>query len=236
MRGAVERTGTAYVTSRGTWLALHVLMVDAMRFATRRRPLAKASGPSSWSVWKDLSGGDLVRVPGLLSLARIPLAAAFPLTLGHPGWGLTVLLVAGATDLLDGWYARRFHQETPTGAALDGFTDKVFVITVAGSLAAFGAMSLFEMLLLGTRELGELALAVRLAADPRRRQRVKVHSANRAGKIATMFQFAAIVTILLGFGPRTALVGATALAGIIASASYWNREVEALRPASCTRA
>jgi len=184
----------------------------------------------SWRVWKELSARDLVRVPGLLSLSRIPLAAVFPLTLGRPGPGIGVLLVAGATDLLDGWYARRFHQETRTGAALDGFTDKVFVFTVVGSLVASGSMSLFEVLLLGTREIGELALAVRLAADPRSRRRATVRPANAAGKIATTLQYAAIVAIILGVGHhRATFVGAAALAGIIASASYWNRDVHALR-------
>jgi len=186
---------------------------------------------SSWRVWKDLSARDLVRVPGLLSLSRVPLAAAFPLTLGHTTWGIGVLLLAGATDLLDGWYARRFHQETRTGAALDGFTDKIFVLTVVGSLTVFGAMSLPEMLLLGTRELGEGALAVRLAADPRR-SRVRVRSANLAGKLATTLQFAAVVAVLLGLERRGLLIGATALAGLVATATYWMRDVEALRPAA----
>lgn len=192
---------------------------------------APEATPPSWRFWRDLSARDLVRVPGLLSLSRIPLAAAFPLTLGHAAWGIGVLLAAGATDLLDGWYARRFHQESRTGAALDGMTDKVFVLTVVASLTAFGAMSVFEVLLLGTREIGELALAVRLAADPRGRRRARVRSANRAGKIATTLQYGAIVAILLGLEQRAVLIGATALAGIIASASYWNRDVRALRAA-----
>ncbi len=197
---------------------------------TRLRAPDVAAVPT-WRVWKDLSARDLVRVPGLLSLSRIPLAAAFPLTLGHARWGIGLLLVAGATDLLDGWYARRFHQVSRTGAALDGFTDKVFVVTVVGSLTAFGAMSFVEMVLLGTREIGEAALAVRLAADPERRRQATVRPANLAGKVATALQYAAVVGIILGLEHRSWLVGATALAGVIASASYWSRDVAAIRPA-----
>ena len=193
----------------------------------RRRDLDR----TSWRLWRDLSARDLVRVPGLLSLARLPLAAAFPLTLGNAAWGLGVLLAAGATDLLDGWYARRFHQETRTGAAVDGLTDKVFVLTVVGSLTAFGAMSLVEVLLLGTREIGEAALAIRLVADPERRRRATVRSANLAGKLATTLQFAAVSAIILGLERRSLLIGATALAGLVASAMYWNRDVAASCPA-----
>jgi CDP-diacylglycerol--glycerol-3-phosphate 3-phosphatidyltransferase/cardiolipin synthase len=62
---------------------------------------------------------DLVRVPGLLTLMRVPLAAAFPFVLGRPLVALGVLAAAGLSDVLDGWYARRFGQVTPTGTALD---------------------------------------------------------------------------------------------------------------------
>ncbi len=170
-----------------------------------------------------------MRVPGLLSLSRVPLAALFPLTLGRPGWGIGLLALAGATDLLDGWYARRFHQQTSTGALLDGVTDKVFVLTVVASLVVSGSMSLMETVLLGTRDIGELALAVRLGLDPRRRRRVKVPRANVGGKIATTLQYAAIVAVILDSSQRAVFIGAAALAGILASASYWNRDVTAAR-------
>src|SRR5687767_2677043 len=105
--------------------------------------------PAGWSA------RDLIRVPGLLSLSRLPLAAVFPLTVGHPWWSLGVLAAAGISDLLDGWYARRFHQVSVTGAALDGFTDKVFIIAVVISLLVSGSLSPVETLLLGTRDMGE---------------------------------------------------------------------------------
>ena len=204
------------------------MMSDAAHAARPRVPRP----PATRGIWKELSARDLIRVPGLLSLSRVPLAAVFPLTLGHPALEIGVLGTAGITDVLDGWYARRFHQETRTGAALDGLTDKVFVLTVVGSLAAFGAMSLVEVLLLGTREIGEAALAVRLAADPERRRRATVRKANLAGKLATTLQFAAVSAIVLGLEQRSLLVGATALAGVVASAMYWTRDVAAARPAA----
>ena len=172
---------------------------------------------------KDWSTRDLVRVPGLISLSRVGLAAVFPLTTGHPGWSLAVLGAAGASDLLDGWYARRFHEESATGAALDGLTDKVFVLTVAGTLLASGALAGIELALLGAREIGELALAVRLSVGGTRPR--APGRANAAGKIATTLQYAAIVAVLLESAGRATLIGAAALAGVVASASYWNRLV-----------
>ena len=184
---------------------------------------------ASWHEYDDLSARDLVRVPGLLSLSRVPLAAVFPFTVGRPAWAIGVLLVSGATDVLDGWYARRFHQQTRTGAALDGLTDKVFILSVVASLLISGALSLLELVLLATRELGELALAIRLAADRERRHHVRLRPANVGGKLATTLQYAATVAVIAGSKHRTIFIGAAAIAGVFAAASYWNRTIEATR-------
>ena len=195
--------------------------------------VARADRPAQRgpSVWNELSARDLLRVPGLLSLSRVPLAALFPVTIGRPALSIGVLIVAAATDILDGWYARRYHQQTRTGAVLDGITDKIFVLTVIVSLVLSGSMTVIEVFLLGTRELGELALALRLAVDRRRLRRVRVRSANVGGKMTTTLQYAAVIAVIVGSDHRTVFIGAAALAGILASASYWHREVTATRPA-----
>lgn len=184
---------------------------------------------ASCRVYEDLSARDLVRVPGLLSLSRVPLAAVFPFTVERPAWAIGTLLVAGATDVLDGWYARRFHQQTRTGAALDGLTDKIFILTVVASLLSSGILSLLEVVLLATRELGELALSVRVAADRERRRHVTLRPANAGGKIATTLQYAATVAVIAGSEHRVLFIGAAAIAGVFAAASYWNRTIEATR-------
>ena len=51
---------------------------------------------------------DLVRLPGLLSLSRLPLAIVFALMVDRPMWAVGVLLLSGVSDVLDGWVARRF--------------------------------------------------------------------------------------------------------------------------------
>ena len=178
---------------------------------------------------RELSARDLVRVPGLISLSRVPLAALFPLMLARPtggrGRAIAVLAIAGATDLFDGWYARHFDRPTTTGAVVDGIADKVFVLGVVGSLAAAGLLSLPEIVSLGTRELGELALAVRLGLDRERRGTLRDPSANRGGKLATTLQYFALGAVVLGDRRRRALIGAAGIAGIFASIAYWRREV-----------
>jgi CDP-diacylglycerol--glycerol-3-phosphate 3-phosphatidyltransferase/cardiolipin synthase len=172
---------------------------------------------------------DVVRVPGLLSLARLPLAAAFPFALARPWWAMGVLAAAALSDVLDGWYARRFGQVTPTGSALDPVTDKIFVTTVAVSLVVRGTLSILDVLLLSTRELGELPLVVWLAINREaRRRRADYPSANVPGKVATALQFGAAAWALFRMPHLAWLVDATAIAGVAAALSYWRREIRAL--------
>jgi phosphatidylglycerophosphate synthase len=56
--------------------------------------------------------------------------------------------------MLDGYFARRLNQATPTGAVVDGVLDKLFAAVVVGALLAQGQRSAFAALLLATRELG----------------------------------------------------------------------------------
>ena len=66
---------------------------------------------------------DLLLVPSLVSMARLPLAALFPWVVDRPAAAVSVLLAAGLTDVLDGWLARRLHQETAIGAVADAISD-----------------------------------------------------------------------------------------------------------------
>jgi cardiolipin synthase len=169
---------------------------------------------------------DLIRVPGLLSLARIPLALSFPLLVSHPAAALAVLVLAAVTDVLDGFYARRYHQATPTGAVLDGITDKLFVFAVLFTLAVNGHLPIYGLFLLGTRELGELPLVIWwLFSRHRRKARAEDPRANVAGKAATVFQFAAVTLALFEHSATLIMLWIAAAVGVVAAISYWRREL-----------
>ncbi len=175
---------------------------------------------------------DLVRVPGLLSLARVPLAAAFPFALEQPYAALAILAAAGLSDILDGWYARRFGQVTPTGAAIDPITDKVFVLTVAVTLVLGGQLSPGDVLLLSTREAAELPLVFWVASSKSARTHRATHpSANIPGKAATVFQFATATAALFRVSHLRWMILFTSLAGAFAAATYWIRAVREVRMA-----
>ncbi|HEY3820599.1 MAG TPA: CDP-alcohol phosphatidyltransferase family protein [Polyangiaceae bacterium] len=175
---------------------------------------------------------DLVRVPGLLSLSRLPLAAAFPFVLVHPLAALGVLAAAGFSDVLDGWYARRFGQVTATGSALDPVTDKLFVTTVAVSLVVGGYLSVLDVALLSAREIGELPLVAWLAFNRHARRRRAGHpSANVPGKLATVLQFGTATAALFRMPHLGWLIDGAAAVGMLAATSYWLREIRILRHA-----
>jgi phosphatidylglycerophosphate synthase len=166
---------------------------------------------------------DVVRVPGLLSLARIPLGVAFPFVVDRPVLAMTVLAASAVTDVADGWYARRFGQETAMGRILDPITDKAFVTMVVGTMLLSKRLSVVEALLLGTRELCELVLLAWWAIAGRKRSR-PAYGANRLGKIATVTQFIAVVAVLSGTTQHLLWIAPGALFGVLAGWSYARRE------------
>ena len=74
------------------------------------------------------------RIPNLLSTSRIALCLPLLLVdaMTMPFW--TLYVIAGLTDMLDGFLARRWDVESKFGARLDSLADFVFVLVVGYKL------------------------------------------------------------------------------------------------------
>ncbi len=74
---------------------------------------------------------QVVTLANLLTLVRLMLIPAFAALILYNDLrtALWVFLVAGITDVLDGFVARYFRQSTPLGTILDPMADKLLVIT-----------------------------------------------------------------------------------------------------------
>ena len=174
---------------------------------------------------------ELILVPNLLGGARVPLAVAFPFASGNARLELGVLGLAALSDVVDGWAARKLGQDTPVGALVDGVADKIFAASVLGTLVATGMLSPLAALLLATRELAELPLAIRVLTSKRARLTEIDRKANRLGKIATVLEHATVLAVIARAPGRRVLLAATAVFGALAGASYWAREIRAIRAA-----
>lgn len=163
-----------------------------------------------------------------MSLTRVPLAGAFVASVQAPWAALVVLALAGLSDVLDGWYARRHQQATATGAVIDGVTDKLFMATVVATLLVTDQLDPLGVALLAARELGELPLVLWWATHrAKRRARADNPKANAVGKACTVVQFLAVAGALFQVDWLPTILYASGALGVLAAGYYWVRETRA---------
>ena len=83
----------------------------------------------------------IVTIPNALSVVRligVPVFLWLLLVDQAYGWALTLLLISGATDFLDGKLARILDQSSALGALLDPFVDRLYVVATLGGFAIAG--------------------------------------------------------------------------------------------------
>lgn len=74
---------------------------------------------------------SILTIPNLLTFLRMALIPLFASLLfyGYSGWALVVFVVAGLSDGIDGFVARRFKQESELGTIIDPIADKLLMTT-----------------------------------------------------------------------------------------------------------
>lgn len=80
----------------------------------------------------------LRHIPNILCLCRIALVLPLLQLLfrGDYAWAFAIFVIAGITDGLDGYLARRFNWRSQLGAVLDPIADKFLMVSVFLVLAA----------------------------------------------------------------------------------------------------
>lgn len=182
----------------------------------------------------------LQTVPNLLTASRLILAVPLALAILDERYGsaLLVAALAGMTDALDGFLARRLNASTRLGAALDPVADKVMILAVFASLAAVGLLPGWLAGVVIGRDLVIVtgALAYRLLIGPLDFQPTLLSKANMALQIG--FLVLVLSDALLGWLSLPVLNGLIALVVTLALASglhyvlLWSRKaLEARRHA-----
>jgi len=168
----------------------------------------------------------LAKAPNLLSLSRIPLAAAFPLGSDSPLFSLGVLGLSGLSDVLDGWSARKLDQHTELGRFVDPIADKIFMGSVVTTLALDGRLPPWGIAMLFVREAFELVATGIALARPRHVERdYRPRAPTRAGKLTTFAQFAAAVSAVISPAALPKILVAAGALGLVAGVQYATREI-----------
>lgn len=74
---------------------------------------------------------NIITIPNLLTFLRMALIPVFAILLyyGQHQWALLTFFVAGVSDGVDGFVARRFNQQSELGTILDPIADKLLMTT-----------------------------------------------------------------------------------------------------------
>ena len=160
-------------------------------------------------------------VPNVISFIRLAFVPVFYwlLVSGQDGPALAVLIIATASDFVDGFIARAYNQVTRLGALLDPASDRLFITASVIGLAVremipwplLLAVMARDVLLLVT----VLVRGVRIVDFPR---------VNYVGKTATFVLFVAFPVIVLSSVLHTAAVSLAVLGWVLGASGavlYW---------------
>lgn len=138
---------------------------------------------------------ELSTIPNIISLIRLFCVPVFMFFVIYGGFakesfvyiGLGIFLFASATDLLDGYLARKLNQVSELGKFLDPFSDKVMHMGVLLSLVIIGYVHWLFIVLILVKEMIMVLFGFALI------KRDIVIQANLMGKIASAMLSAGVI-------------------------------------------
>ncbi len=94
-------------------------------------------------------------VPNIITITRLFLVPViiWLIVADKPFTAFVVFLVAGLTDALDGFLARRFGWQTELGAYLDAIADKALLMSVYAALGFYGFLPAWLVILVVSRDI-----------------------------------------------------------------------------------
>jgi phosphatidylglycerophosphate synthase len=136
----------------------------------------------------------LFTLPNTISLSRVVLALAFVLV-SEPWDRMALIAVAGLTDVMDGWLARRRKTESTAGALLDPLADRIFVLVAISTYLIEGKLTTGQYFIFLTRDIATAVGFVVAKIIPVLRP--AVFRARMLGKIVTVLQLITLATVIV---------------------------------------
>jgi cardiolipin synthase (CMP-forming) len=177
--------------------------------------------------------GVALSIPNLITLGRILLVPVVVWAImSNAMWvAFMLFLLAGVSDAVDGFLAKRFNMTTVLGAYLDPLADKALIVSIYLTLGINGYIPRWLVILVVSRDIlivGGIMLSW-LMGDPLKIKPLLVSKLNTVAQIA----FACVVLGSLGFNfevPlfKLVLMGLVAVLTLLSIAAYlaeWVRHV-----------
>ena len=137
-----------------------------------------------------------MNVPNFLTILRLFMVPAFVIAIFQDGsgrfWAAGLFVLAGITDVLDGYLARKWNQITDFGKLADPAADKMMQLSALVCLFIMGRLPGWILFIYAAKELLQVAGGLRLLNI----NKYVVYS-KWSGKIATVLLFIAITVIIV---------------------------------------
>jgi len=161
-------------------------------------------------------------VPNVITLTRIALVPVFALMLfqKRPFGALLVIFLAGLSDVLDGFAARRWHQRTKIGTLIDPLADKIllstaFILLAVRSLGFTYVIPLWLVAVVIARDFIIVAGGFVIFLIQGRRE----FPPTVFGKISTVLQVATVFWVILSNYVRVSALGRSSFLAAVTSPS-----------------
>ena len=149
-------------------------------------------------------GKSRVNLPNIITLGRILLVPVivWAIASNQMTIAFVIFVVAGVSDAIDGFLAKRFNMTTEIGALLDPVADKALLVSIYVALGISGDIPRWLVILVVSRDIMIVAAVIVswLFDRPVEMKPSKVSKLNTVAQVA----FAALVLAALAFGFKPA--------------------------------
>jgi cardiolipin synthase (CMP-forming) len=150
--------------------------------------------------------GRALSIPNLITLLRIILVpvVVWAIITGDMLAAFSLFLIAGLSDAVDGFLAKRFHMASELGAYLDPLADKALIVSIYVALGIAKALPISLVILVVSRDIMIVSgFMLSLLVD--KPMPVRPHPVSKLNTVVQIL-LAALVLAEKGFGFNTALL------------------------------
>lgn len=141
-----------------------------------------------------------MNIPNVLTVVRLFLIPIFVIVFfsqiaDHLVFASLIFILAGITDILDGYIARKYHLITKLGQIMDPLADKLIQLVVLTCLTVEGMIPLWIIIIYGVKESTMIFGGLFLYTQKEK----TVIPANIYGKIATFLFYLAVLSLAFNY-------------------------------------